>query len=99
MKKTDYDISIPSNVRHNYFLVMGAKMMYGEIAALSDIADECGETNEYCWESNDYFAKLYSTSIQTIKGWIEALEHYGYITIIYKDEGKSGESRHLKINN
>ena len=66
-EKPGYYAIIPAGVRYDKQLPQGAKLLYGEITALTN-------KNGYCWASNDYFAKLYSVSIGTIKSWLKCLE-------------------------
>ena len=84
-KKSYYAI-IPANIRYDKDIPANAKLLYGEITAL---------TNEkgYCWATNNYFAELYGVSVQSISGWIKTLKDKNYITteIIYK-EGEIGSS-------
>jgi DNA-binding transcriptional ArsR family regulator len=58
-----YDKRIPGN----------AKLLYGEIAAMSR-KEGC------CWASNRHFAELYGVSRSTVTNWVRALERAGYIT-------------------
>lgn len=93
MKKGYYAI-IPANVRYDESLTDGAKLLYGEITAL---------TNEkgYCWASNSYFAELYGVSKVTISNWIRQLREKGYIDseIKYKEGTKEIDKRYIKILN
>jgi len=91
MQKSYYAI-IPANVRYDKNLPPNAKLLYGEITALSN---EKG----YCWASNTYFSKLYGTSKVTVSRWIKALSDGGYITtkLVYKQGTKEIESRHIWI--
>lgn len=91
MQKNYYAI-IPANVRYDEKLTDGAKLLYGEITALSN---EKG----YCWASNGYFAKLYSKDRSTIKRWIKQLEERGYIErkVKYKKGGGEIETRYMQI--
>lgn len=90
----NYYAIIPANVRYDKDLSQGAKLLYGEITALSN---EKG----YCWAGNSYFAELYGKGKSTIARWIQQLEDKGYITreIIYKKGSREIESRHIKIRN
>ncbi|NCG67778.1 alpha/beta hydrolase [Bacillus coagulans] len=90
----NYYAIIPANVRYDKDLNQGAKLLYGEITALSN---EKG----YCWAGNGYFAELYGKGKSTIARWIQQLEDKGYITreIIYKKGSHEIESRHIKIRN
>lgn len=87
-----YYAIIPAGVRYDKQLPQGAKILYGEITALSN-------KNGYCWASNDYFAKLYSVSIGTIKSWLKCLEDNSYIrrVIKYKSGSKEVEQRFISL--
>jgi len=86
-KKSYYAI-IPANVRYDKELTANAKLLYGEITAL---------TNEkgYCWASNNYFADLYGVTPQAISRWVNILAKKGYVNIEYERKGK--EITHRKI--
>lgn len=90
--KRSYYAVVPANVRYDKNLSSGAKLLYGEITAL---------TNEkgYCWATNNYFAGLYDVSKVTISTWIKQLIENGYITseIKYKKNSKEILKRYLKI--
>ena len=79
-ERPNYYAIIPANVRYDATLKDKAKLLYGEITALSN---EQG----YCYASNNYFAELYNTSVRTIKDLIKNLIDKDYITsaIIYKE--------------
>lgn len=91
MNKAYYAI-IPANVRYDKDIPPSAKLLYGEITAL------CNQKG-YCWASNDYFAKLYNCTRQSVSGWISKLKEKGYISveIIYKEGSKEILNRYIKI--
>jgi hypothetical protein len=88
----NYYAIIPANVRYDKDLKDKAKLLYGEITALSD-------KYGYCYASNKYFAELYNVSITTISLLIKNLVENGYVEseIIYKDGTKEILYRYLKI--
>lgn len=65
MEESSYYAVIPANVRYSS-IPNGAKLLYGEITALSN-------KEGYCWASNSYFARLYECGNDTISRWIAAL--------------------------
>jgi len=93
MLKNYYAI-IPADVRYNKNLTANAKLLYGEITAL---------TNEkgFCWASNSYFSELYKVEKGTISRWISQLEKNDHIStkLIYKKDSKEVERRVIKIDN
>ncbi|MEJ1292204.1 helix-turn-helix domain-containing protein, partial [Lacticaseibacillus paracasei] len=91
-EKPSYYAIIPADVRYHEKLSDGAKLLYGEITALSN-------KNGYCWASNDYFSRLYSVSISTIKRRLQALEELGFIKRIvkYKEGTTEVEKRFISI--
>lgn len=80
MDKSYYAI-IPANVRYDEELKDKAKLLYGEITAL---------TNEkgFCWATNNYFAELYKVNKSTISRLIKNLADEGYIKIELIYQGK-----------
>ena len=87
-----YYAVIPANVRYDKRLNPSARLLYGEIAALTNHLG-------YCYANNSYFAELYDKSKATISSWINQLVEFGYITseIIYKDDSKEIQQRRLRI--
>ena len=83
---------IPATVRYDDDLPPNAKLLYSEITAL------CNEKG-YCWATNEYFAKLYKCTKQSVSSWISKLKEKGYITveIIYKEGSKEILNRYIKI--
>lgn len=72
-KMIGYYAIIPANVRYDKRLSANAKLMYGEITALSN-------KNGVCWATNGYFADLYGVSLGSVANWIGDLEKAGYVT-------------------
>ena len=72
-EKPTYYAIIPANVRYSD-LKPNAKLLYGEITALSN---KLG----FCFASNNYFAQLYNVNKNTISSWITDLKKEGFITV------------------
>lgn len=91
MEPNYYSI-IPATVRYDENLSANAKLLYGEITAL---ANQMG----YCWASNNYFAKLYKVSVESIKRYLRQLKEYGYITVdVVRKKSNEVEERRIYIN-
>ena len=73
MEKPNYYAIIPAEVRYSN-LKPNAKLLYGEITALSS-------KTGYCFASNNYFAELYGVSKNTVSRWISDLKRLGFITV------------------
>ena len=69
----NYYAIIPANVRYAD-LKPNAKLLYGEITALSN-------KHGFCFASNKYFADLYKVNKNTISSWISDLKNYGFVTV------------------
>jgi len=74
-EQPSYYAIIPSVVRYNKNLTLGARMLYGEITALCKKAG-------YCWAANSYFANLYEVDPNTIARWLKQLEAIGVIKML-----------------
>ena len=92
--KPNYYAIIPAEIRYNTELTPNAKLLYGEITALTN-------KEGYCWASNNYFAELYNTTPTSIINWLNQLEQKGFIEreIIYKDDTKQITDRYIRITN
>ena len=93
-EKPNYFSIIPANVRYDDTLCANAKLLYGEITSLCN--------NEgFCWASNEYLAKLYKTSKETISRWVSKLKAKGYIRVklFYKKDSKEIDKRIITITN
>ena len=90
MEQPNYYAIIPADVRYDNELTDKAKLLYGEITALSN-------QEGYCSASSEYFANLYSCSTRTIRSSITNLEENGYLKrkLIYKEGSKEIEKRLL----
>lgn len=91
-EKPNYYAIIPASVRYDDKLRDKAKLLYGEIVALSN-------KDGYCYASNKYFADLYKVSKMTISSLIKELEENSYIEteIKYKEGSKEIDKRYIKI--
>ena len=85
-------ILIPSEVITNSELTDGAKLLYGEVLFLSSRKD-------YCFATNDYFAKLNSVSKRTVNNWLLELRKAGLVSseIIRNAYNRQVENRKLYI--
>jgi DNA-binding transcriptional ArsR family regulator len=90
--KKGYYAIIPATVRYDKRLPANAKLLYGELTALSN---EKG----YCWASNRYFADLYEVSIQSVSKWVSKLNECGYITmqLEYREGTRQVKNRFIRI--
>ena len=75
--KKNYYAIIPADVRYNKNLTANAKLLYGELTALSN-------KYGYCFASNSYFAELYGVSNTSISKWISDLKANWHIQINLK---------------
>ena len=90
MNNPTYWAVIPANVRYSK-LKASAKLLYGEISALTN-------KEGYCWASNNYFAELYGVSKNTISLWINQLKKYGFIHVdVIRDKNKQVIKRTMSI--
>lgn len=90
--KPNYYAVIPAEIRYDKKIKDKAKLLYGEIVALSN-------KEGVCFASNKYFADLYGVSNTTISLLIKELIKNGYIEsqIIYKEGTKEILNRYLRI--
>lgn len=91
-EEPNYYAIIPANVRYDKRLIQGAKLLYGELTALSN-------QKGYCWASDTYFIKLYKVSRRTVQSWFKSLEDSGYISreVVYKGDTKEIDARYVRI--
>ena len=90
MERKGYYAIIPANVRYSN-IPASAKLLYGEITALSN-------QEGYCWATNNYFAKLYGVTKGTVSVWMQELKKEGFITIeVQRNELKQVVKRKVSI--
>ena len=91
MDNKSYYAIIPANVRYDENLKDKAKLLYGELTALTN-------DRGYCWASNNYFAELYKVSKSTISRLIKNLSEEGYIKVELQYENKEIKSRKIWLS-
>ena len=89
----NYYAIIPAEIRYDKDLSDKAKLLYGEISALSNRTGEC-------WASNKYFADLYGITTIHISRIINELKEKKYIDVelMYKTHTRQIEKRIIKLN-
>jgi len=90
-EKPNYYSIIPANIRYDKTLKANAKLLYGEITALTN-------KEGFCWASNAYFSDLFEVTPQAISNWIKALSCRGYVDIEYVKSGKEIVSRKIYLS-
>lgn len=84
-----YYAIIPADVRYDDRIPANAKLLYGEVSALIGASG-------FCYASNQYFARIYGMSVDSISRLFKKLEDNGYIKReIEKD--RSGQVVRRKI--
>lgn len=82
---------IPSSVRYDPGLTANAKLLYGEITALS-------QARGYCFASNRYFAGLYGLTVNTISALVSQLADRGHVRVeIIKSEKGAVKERRIWV--
>ena len=87
--KPSYYAIIPADVRYSN-LKPNAKLLYGEITALSS-------KEGYCFATNNYFAKLYNVTKNTISLWVSQLNKEAFISVELIKKGEQITERRLGI--
>ena len=87
-EKPGFYAIIPASVRYDDTLSPNAKLLYGEITALTSIKG-------YCWASNAYFARVYEVKPNAVSGWIKQLIEAGHIYSVI--DSAEGNKRTLSI--
>ena len=89
-ERPNYYAVIPAHVRYSN-ITPNAKLLFGEIAALSN-------KTGYCFATNDYFAKLYNVSKITVSRLInELVEHNFIVSKIVKGGINKNVNRYIQI--
>jgi DNA-binding MarR family transcriptional regulator len=91
-KTPTYYTITPAPVRYDYTLNPYARILYGELTALSEIEG-------YAWATNNYLASLYHVDRSSISHWIKQLQDKGYIRIefIYDETHCYVEERRIYL--
>ena len=89
-ERPSYYAIIPANVRYDEDLKPSAKLLYGEITALS---------SKYgvCYASNNYFARLYKVDASTVSRWVDNLKDKEYIAVEYIRENDEIKARAIRL--
>lgn len=82
MERPNYYAIIPATVRYDDKLSANAKLLFGEITALTS-------KEGYCWASNSYFGKLYGVDPRSVRRMIALLKKQGHIKVVITGKGKS----------
>jgi len=80
MSEPNYYAVIPANVRYSK-VTANAKLLYGEISALTN-------KEGFCWASNQYFADLYGVHHKTVSDWISELVQAKFVRITVRDQNQ-----------
>jgi hypothetical protein len=89
MKTPSFYTVIPAYVRYNHELTDFDKLLYGEIAALTN-------ANNYCWATNKFFARVFNKHESTITRSIARLIKANVITSTLNQE--NGTERILTLS-
>lgn len=74
--KPNYYAIIPASVRYCKELQPAAKLLFGELVALTT-------TRGYCFAQNPYFMALYGVDRSTVQRWLASLADRGFIQVDY----------------
>lgn len=91
-EKPCYYAMLTADVRYDKRLKPAEKLLYAEISSLLNM-------NGKCFASNEYFAKLYEVSEQSISNYLANLKKYGYINMDYIRNGATVERRYIWLCN
>lgn len=88
VEKPAYYAIIPAHVRYNQNIPPNAKLLYGEVTAMTQVKG-------YCYARNSYFKDLYDVHVNSVTRWISKLceERYLINVQIYDEAGDFEERR------
>lgn len=89
-RKPAYFAIIPAVVRYDNELPANAKLLYGEISALTG-------PEGFCWASNGYFSSLFGMSKDRIRHMFALLEQRGHIAIEVIREAQTNQVMQRRI--
>lgn len=92
--KPGYYAVIPAEVRYDTTIPANAKLLYGEISALTG-------AEGFCYATNQYFAELYGVAEETISRLLAKLEKAGHIVreIVKDKDGQIVQRKlHLRVS-
>ena len=89
MERPNYYAIIPAEVRYSD-IKPNAKLLFGEITALTN-------KRGFCFATNNYFAELYQVSKNTISLWIGELKKGGFVSVEIIYENKQVKERRISI--
>lgn len=79
---------IPAAVRYDPSIPPNAKLIFGEIAAKTNIYG-------YCFASNQWFADRFQMKPDTVQGLIKKLEAAGYVIVQIDQHNPNSHKRHI----
>lgn len=94
MRTASFYAIIPASIRYDDRLPPNAKLLYGEISALTS-------RDGFCYASNAYFADLYKCSTKSVSRLISTLEGCGYISSVLVKDGSGkiiGRNIYLRVS-
>ncbi|MDR2489958.1 MAG: helix-turn-helix domain-containing protein, partial [Spirochaetaceae bacterium] len=87
-EKPSFYAVLPAYVRYANSLPANARLLFGEISALSN-------KEGFCWASNNYFAALYEVDPSAVSKWIKCLADAGFIRLEYSFNNYGVKSRKI----
>lgn len=92
MEQPNYYSILPADVRYNPNLTANEKILYSEITSLTYATGEC-------WAGNEYFARLYKITPQSVSRMIKHLKENGLIEIelVRRENSNEIEKRIIRL--